>query len=722
MANIYPTTDDDLAWMQNLPRTGRSGLWLMEHLQCVDVAIQNKNRAKCSFTQVANFRRVFCRAFADNRCCFGLPRVTPKHIAIVDLSGKEMIFYSERTSLIRLLCMVGPEASERVMTNVETVLRHAAEQDCSVLFCFSLPWQAGVHQLHWEVRTLERRPNGTVRDGARCYSYTNEDVRTVASTTETEVADSEQLRASIEAMKVTMACCDIDMQVEEMSTGPSSCMSDERSQKMAQIMAAMKADRARLVDDMNSMKSDQTSALAEERRVADERVGKVVAAARKTEVLMEAKFKELSSHVDKLREQNATLEKVNANLVREKATQDLEFGNERTALAAKANLAEMSARSATDKLSSLQKSSKRERDVGEKGHAKALEDLDRRLSDRTLEVRRLERRVEDHIAAQQRLDAVCDGLVAEKKSISYENSAKRRQVVGLQCTIAVAAHKHAVLQTGMEEGLAQLRHLLATAEGAAHLAETGQEAATKEVLALKAQLSELANVKPPDKAKGPDPDPIKENPTVVTMVSMASNTEPPQDPVELLDLRAEVGKLNTEKENWQLAEAELRGQLAELQETTGQIAPVHHTSSPTGCAPCAVPNIESHPHQQVYNHVYNSVSMPPNGGLGWPCAVDLGTDPNGDTGVEALVEQLQCSMRTIVSMARQGVQHKHAADNLWSEIQGMKRVTAEGQWQPHGAFYADPMGTMAHWNGQGGYMPGPAPLPAHPAGRGGRRR
>lgn len=716
MANVYPTTDDDLAWMQNLPRTGRSGLWLMEHLQCVDVAIQNKNRAKCSFTQVANFRRVFCRAFADNSCCFGLPRVTPKHIAIVDLSGKEMIFYSERTSLIRLLCMVGPEASERVMTNVETVLRHAAEQDCSVLFCFSLPWQAGVHQLHWEVRTLERRPNGTVRDGARCYSYTHEDVRTVASTVETEVADSDQIRAAIEAMKVTMACCDIDMQVEEMSTGPSSSASDERSQKMAQIMAAMKADRSRLVDDMNSMKNDQTSTLAEERRVADERVGKVVAAARKTEALMEAKFKELSSHVDKLREQNATLEKFNANLVREKATQDLEFGNERTTLSAKANLAEMSARSATDKLSSLQKSSKRERDVGEKGHAKALEDLERRLSDRTLEVRRLERRVEDHVASQQRLDGVCDGLVAEKKSLSYENSVKRRQVVGLQCTIAVAAHKHAELQISMEDTLAQMRQLLATAEGAAHAAESGEAAAAKEVVELKAQLSELSNVKPPDAPLKPESAPVAQT------ASVASNTEPPQDPAELLDLRAEVGRLNTEKENWQLAETELRGQLAELQETTGQITPAHHTSSPTGCAPCAAPNTESHTHQQVYNHVYNSVSMPLNGGLGWPCAVDLGTDPNGDTGVEALVEQLQCSMRTIVGMARQGVQHKHAADNLWSEIQGMKRVTAEGQWQPQGAFYADPMGTIAHWNGQGGYMQGPAPPPAHPAGRGGRRR
>lgn len=108
--------------------------------------------------------------------------------------------------------------------------------------------------------------------------------------------------------------------------------------------------------------------------------------------------------------------------------------------------------------------------------------------------------------------------------------------------------------------------------------------------------------------------------------------------------------------------------------------------------------------------VYNQVVVP--GAQGWqpsPGPVDFGSDPNGDQGAEALVAQAQLSMRALVDMARQGCQHKHAADSLWSELQAMKRFSGmdvSGQWvAPPPPFYGEMVPMMGQmqppqWAGQ----------------------
>ena len=154
VSSSYVTTEEDTEWLKNLQRTA-PGRHLDEHLRCVDFMLHNKNRVECPQQAVHLFRRLFCRAYSQSDRCFGLPRPTPKVVAVVNLSGHRTILYSNRVTLIRLLTMVGPEASERVMTNVEQVIQHANLHNTSLLFCFSPPGKPAA-AVFWEVRTLER--------------------------------------------------------------------------------------------------------------------------------------------------------------------------------------------------------------------------------------------------------------------------------------------------------------------------------------------------------------------------------------------------------------------------------------------------------------------------------------------------------------------------------------------------------------------------------------
>jgi hypothetical protein len=752
----YSTTDADTTWLDNLTRTA-PGRQLGDHLRCVDFVIQNKNRTECPVQQVGDFRRVFCRSIAEHDRSFGLPRPLPKFIAIVNLSGFRGIMYSSRNALIRLLCLVGPDSSERVMRNVEQVLRYAEQHSCSVLCCFSLPWQAGVHQVHWEVRTLEMRADGAIRDGAMCYSYTSEEVRVCATTAETDFADPAQMKASMDAMRLHFSACNLDTMEVADGDSQESMDDSEKMHKLKGIIAVVRTDRERIIGELSAVQEDQKAKLQEAYRLADERVAVIVSKTQISLGVAEKKILELNTKVTTLTEENSRLVKDKAEADSRRNEQDLLFGNERTTLKTKANLQGLSAKSATDKLTELQKSSTREREAMEKAHAKQVEDIERRLSDKTVESRKLQLQIDQGAAVAVRMDELLEQMRTEKQALQFETINRRKKVIGLQCALAVACNEHskcmaaaAIDQEGMTTGQHELQQMLAMAEGAAHSSEESVALLSSEMDKLKKELEAERKKKrpktpsPPPKPPTPPPlrvyersmEPAEFKPsvgenraideTVVTepaswlceraMVDAEGQTAPIKSKVdqELEDLSERFVRLGDEK-------AALEQQVLEL---TRQLQDVAMVPSPTGSAPSAAGDTTFK--QQVYNQVYNQVVVP--GAQGWqqPAMgpMDLGSDPNGDPGFEALVGQMQHSLRSLVEIGRQGLANKHLADNMWSELQAMKRFTGgdgNGQWQPAGYFgEMVPMGTMAPpWavphqpyvapavsNGHGGHLTG----------------
>lgn len=752
MSHLYHTSDTDDEWLRNLPRTGRPGKEFRDHLECVDFVLQNKNRAECPVQQVAHLRQVFCDAFSKNERCFGIPSPTPKFIAIVNLSGYRAILYSNKAALVRLLCLVGPEASHRVMVNVERVIQFAHERGNSVLCCFSLPWQVGVHSVHWECRSLERRANGAVRDGAMCYSYTNEDVRTVAPTCEVDCVDTTVRAAQIESMRRNFFAGNLDVEVGEV-TGEGG----ERMQKLQGIVAALQVDRGRLLADIALLKSEHAEAMQEAERRADERVGKVAAAAMVAEKTTKLQIDEIEAHLKTMREQNACLEKKNAGLVREKASQDLEFGSVQQKLENRMRLAEASCKAAQEKLNTSQQSATRERDTQERTHTKQTEDLERRVQEYVARLRGAERRAEDQLQSTRRLGDVCDQLRTEKQALYYElkgaaNSASftLKRIVGLRCALAVGARKHSMLKKRVDSTDAareELVQMLASAEGAALAAEQSAEAMAVEVLTLKEAAARSAEapvevVTPKEAPAVPEPrawmpsaeSKLPDGPAPSSWVAEREvmhrevNTEPVQDPPELSELRAEVGKLNAEKEAWTDMERELREKVSQAEYRLQNTEPAQMGSPVNNHASTG----NTHVKNQVCTNVYSTqVLVPPQSGNtngGWAGQqVDLGVDTQGgDVCVEAIVGQAQLAMRALVDMARGGQQHKHAAENMWSEMSALKRMHNIGEsWQHTGqpcGYYAEMV--PCQWIPQQPQMMQTQPLPNGAngyTGRGGRR-
>lgn len=674
MAFVTETADEEMAWFHNLTHMGTSGKQLNEHIRCVDFHIKNKNRAEVPVQQVAQFRRVFCAAYAETDGCFGLPRPTPKFIAIVNLSGYRAILYSEKPALVRLLCRCDQENNQRVLVNVAAVLAHACKSNCSVLCCYSLPWQAGVDNVHWEVRTLERSAEGRVRDGACAYSYTHENIRTVASTRESETSDPEQLQAQIVAMGKHFSAANVDAIVE---AGGMPQDDHERFQKMQSIVVAVQADRNRLLGDIAAVKNECDEKLRVAYMVADERVGKVVDKSQTSMRVADKLNEELRAHVATLQEQNAFLEKQNATMTREQATQDLEFNSERAKLVAAAKLSEMSAKSATKELSAASKQTTREREQLVATHARQLEEIERRLQNKTLEARRLERALEESNRTTERLDALIEQMRTEKQVLCYETIGRRKKLLGLRCALAVASHKHALLKAntsrgmqGMVAGQHELQQMLEQAECALHKEEAHGRLLRNELDECTKQLDMERKKDAPSASLATKLD------AKLDAKNVGCNTEPQQDPVELTELRILVAQLNTEKETAAQKEAALEAQVGEMQR--------HLQAVESQCYPLPPPpGVPLSPHQngdtgvkqQVYNQVYNQVVVPSGHGVHWNGLVDLGGDPNGDAGVEALVGQVQFGMRALVDMARQSCGHKHAADNMWSELQAIKHLT-----------------------------------------------
>mgnify|MGYP002832176399 FL=1 len=184
---------------------------------------------------------------------------------------------------------------------------------------------------------------------------------------------------------------------------------------------------------------------------------------------------------------------------------------------------------------------------------------------------------------------------------------------------------------------------------------------------------------------------------------------------ELEALSERFVQLGDEKTAWAAREAELLQQLQELQgQLQGQMQDQMHDQMQNGSfspAPSPMPPSpqgDTHVKQQVYtNNVYNHVVVPngANGGNGgWQHnPIDLGTDPNGDPGTEAVISQVQLSVRALCDMARNGNQKEKLLDNVWSELQAVKRLSGadcNGGWvAPVPGYYGEmvPMPQQQHW-------------------------
>jgi hypothetical protein len=755
MVTTATLPDDEGDWVQRLSRTA-PGKHLQEHFSCINYIIANKSRLGSSCEEAETFRRVFCSAYAKNEMCFGLPRPTPKFIAIVNLSGFRGVLYSNRPTLITMLCKAHAMADPSTMTHVNRVLDYVTRKECPLLCCLSLPWQAGVVNLHWSLRSLERSEKGVLRDGGMYYASNADSVRVAGSTIDREVGDPVVLQRQIAAMTSNMSATNLDLIIEDSDdTTESGEASDERVQKLAAVTAVVKADRTRLLGELQRLRDDHEEKLQVAYKIADERANLAAANASKITESLNQRLEEAEAAMRAAEAQSNHLESELKEARRKVSEMDLLHGSELAKVQADLKVHEIGAKSATKELAALQRSSARETEAMDKAHSSEVQAMERRFSDTTLSLRsaQLDRdRLKDE---QARLDAVCEQLRCEKQTLVYDALRSRKTTLAYRVTMLLARHKHEMLRQQLQKQSKkkspEFLQMMADAEGAATEAEVRAEQAERR--ACKAEQQLATKVKECETCLDEALDNrVEREGTCQKLQSamdatLAANAELERKVADLeakgvetqsapgsQDAQTETVPVTTKAElelgELQMQHARLLDEKEKLQAALEQTvhssdsSPVaggvqtdqgdrfSQTPSPVA-APCASDaaasmasptggEMHNTVRQEVYSQVYHQVVVPQGGGWAGqsPPLFEMGSDTNGDPAVEALIGQLQTGMRSLVDMVRHGQQSKHTADMLWGELQATKRFMGPdpmGAWQQQqqGGYYVDAnMGSM----------------------------
>ena len=313
---------------------------LMDHLAAFDATITcgGVKGIEPPIDQTATWRRIFCYDYFNGNAPLGITckpdGKLPKCIGIMNLSGKHCIYHSESYTLAKVVCLSSQEVQQHVISSLNAVLAKADELGASVLFCFCLPFQAGLERVHWDIRTIRKTTKGAVKDGELCFSSGDGEPRTVPCTKTLEHWPDAVMRELVRKLKsdATPICLD-RVEGDELDVR----MTPEAMETMIEML---KSDRRKMMDshkqEIEDLKQRHSVELANAQGRAEEaeqdaamRIAKVAHASKTAEDTMKKKVEHLETHCNTLREQlltqqNAALE-AKASLAGQKLEREQEI-------------------------------------------------------------------------------------------------------------------------------------------------------------------------------------------------------------------------------------------------------------------------------------------------------------------------------------------------------------------------------------------------------------
>jgi hypothetical protein len=310
-----PLWSVDTEWIKDLETMPR-GKVLFEHLAALGTITQSGGvkPVEPPIEQCATWLRAFCYAYSKTDTPFDIvshlgEKRLPKSVAICNLSGRYGIFYSEKYSLVKVLCLVAQDASTRLIQGVMKVIEKAEKTGSSVIVCFCLPFQSGLERVHWTIRTIRKTVNGAVKDGELFFSPFDDEPREVPCTSAIEHWSQSTLSevGRMLASKANPVCLD------KMEDDSGVRMTFEQ---MSGIVEMLKADRRRTIELYKSEKAEidakhKKQLIDAETKVkdavhgADVRVSKVASVSKVAEDTLSKKIKVLEHDTTRLRQELA---------------------------------------------------------------------------------------------------------------------------------------------------------------------------------------------------------------------------------------------------------------------------------------------------------------------------------------------------------------------------------------------------------------------------------
>lgn len=421
MAYLHNASDSELSFLENLTNSG-PGREFKDFIVSKDQALQESNGGECPLRQTMRFRRVFCNLLARKERPFMLPFVLPKAIAMVNLGGRRVVFYSQNPVFLQLLTKQGPSASVRIHQSVQQVIEYANDKHLSLFLSYSMPWQAGAGRAYWQLRTLEKKADGTIVDGERCFGVNFDTPRNVTSTMSTDETLAEVLQAEMDAAERHFSSFNLDRAEEEGSDAGST-----ESRKTVTLQRLVKTLRDELNTAQHKIQSLEDAAaniIDQSQAAATRRIAKVVDEALLKDSTAQKRLEELTKEATANRVENSNLKRTvaemeashNGHLIVQK-----ELEGE---LAIAKSLNEASHKAA----STQHHSSSREIDTLKaslnsvnKAHTKTLEQMERHQQKQQLVERSLEAQAEAQIEQIQSLEDVVEALRNEKEVANFEH-------------------------------------------------------------------------------------------------------------------------------------------------------------------------------------------------------------------------------------------------------------------------------------------------------------
>ena len=409
----------DSAWVRGLGRTAAERA-IKEHINCLAMFSQVEGHLENATQECREYAQVFVHAYAKDPQCFDLPTPTPKCVAILNLSGERLLVYSSEASLVRALTTAGvdPNDDQRVRLGVESVITHAEENGCTLLFTLSLPWQATVTHLQWELHTLKRHANGTVDDGGRVFHRGMDNARATRTTSAACAVDERVLTEQTEAVRVGMraVCVDPDSEAAE------DIDNEQRLTQMRKICAALKSEREIHMANLREIEEQHMAALANAARSADARVRRVTDGFQTKKDEDEQTIEHLQREVTQLRLEREELLRERS----ERASDTLRDEQDAEKLAASVKLAKLEATAAITAKEKAEETLRIERESNALARDAALSSHERRLASKTLEITRLRAAAEEERGSVSALTEVVDRLRTEKEGAAVGDQLAHR--------------------------------------------------------------------------------------------------------------------------------------------------------------------------------------------------------------------------------------------------------------------------------------------------------
>tara|TARA_B110001452_G_scaffold136844_1_gene113743 strand:- start:1928 stop:3994 length:2067 start_codon:yes stop_codon:yes gene_type:complete len=312
--------NEEESWIKNASRLPRARM-LMDHLAAFDATITcgGVKGIEPPIDQTATWRRIFCYDYFNGSAPLGITckpdGKLPKCIGIMNLSGKHCIYHSESYTLAKVVCLSSQEVQQHIISSLNAVLAKADELGASVLFCFCLPFQAGLERVHWDIRTIRKTTKGAVKDGELCFSSGDGEPRTVPCTKTLEYWPDTVMRELVRKLKsdATPICLD-RVEGDELDVR----MTPEAMETMIEML---KSDRRKMMDshkqEIEDIKQRHSVELANAQGRAEEaeqdaamRIAKVAHASKTAEDTMKKKVEHLETNGNTLREQLLTQQNI----------------------------------------------------------------------------------------------------------------------------------------------------------------------------------------------------------------------------------------------------------------------------------------------------------------------------------------------------------------------------------------------------------------------------